>query len=394
MMPMESTGTTFMESTLGEVHTFTPTELTTMMPDPSMNPDSDSDMATSSPDASSDADTSMVYTDSPDTSMVYTDSPDTSMVYQYTDSPTEMSTQMPDTSMVYQYTDSPTEMSTQMPETSMVYQYTDSPTEMSTQMPDVCDNHLDIALHTSSWGNEIEWELEGCSGTGYSAHNFYMLECCLPFGTYTLHCTDSYGDGWNGGYLMINGEKYCHDFTTGHSQTVSVDIGPTTTPEVIDTSDCIDTAMILQSSSWGNEITWNIADICMGTGYGNYQTNALSCCLPTGEYELECVDSWGDGWHGAYIEIDGHRYCEDFTWGHTQTETVVFGTPSETEIASKLSVNMNSDWFPIVAIVSGSLNLIFAVLFSFYCIRACCCSRFSEKEQDQVYAALLDDDEV
>lgn len=317
--------------------------------------------------------------------------------------PTSMSTQMPDADMTSSpgiptsWTPStsmasPSEMSTEMPDTSMVYQYTDSPTEMSTQMPEVCDNHLEMALHTSSWGEEIEWELEGCSGSGYSAHNFFMIECCLPYGTYTLHCTDSYGDGWNNGYLMINGEKYCHDFTTGHSQTVSVEIGPTTTPEVIDVSNCVDAEMTLQTSSWGNEITWNIADIFMGTGYSSHSTNALSCCLPAGEYELECVDSWGDGWHGGYIEIDGHRYCEEFTWGHTQTETVIFGTPyMETEIASGLSMNMNSHWFPIVAVISGSLNLIFAIVFSFYCMRACCCNQNSEKEQ--LYA-LLDDDEV
>ena len=28
-------------------------------------------------------------------------------------------------------------------------------------------------------------------------------------GDYELICKDSYGDGWNGGYITINGKRYC-----------------------------------------------------------------------------------------------------------------------------------------------------------------------------------------
>lgn len=29
-------------------------------------------------------------------------------------------------------------------------------------------------------------------------------------------------------------------------------------------------------------------------------------------YTLVCIDSYGDGWHGGYVKIDGVKYCETF----------------------------------------------------------------------------------
>ena len=49
-------------------------------------------------------------------------------------------------------------------------------------------------------------------------------KCCLASGTYTLNCKDSYGDGWNGGYIIISGTKYCDDFN-GKSKTEQIVVG-------------------------------------------------------------------------------------------------------------------------------------------------------------------------
>ena len=38
---------------------------------------------------------------------------------------------------------------------------------------------------------------------------------------------DSYGDGWHGGYLEINGQKYCEDFTTGSEKQADLTVGST-----------------------------------------------------------------------------------------------------------------------------------------------------------------------
>ena len=48
----------------------------------------------------------------------------------------------------------------------------------------------------------------------YTDYTEYIEECCLTAGVYTLKCQDSYGDGWHGGFIEIQGTKYCDDFTS------------------------------------------------------------------------------------------------------------------------------------------------------------------------------------
>ena len=81
-----------------------------------------------------------------------------------------------------------------------------------------------IELKTVYWGHEISWELlpqdpndplilSSCPpppNTHYSSGATYPHNCQLTAGNkYELYCRDSYGDGWNGGYLTIQGTKYC-----------------------------------------------------------------------------------------------------------------------------------------------------------------------------------------
>ena len=41
------------------------------------------------------------------------------------------------------------------------------------------------------------------------------------------------------------------------------------------------------------------------------------CCLSPKEYTLTCRDSQKRGWQGGYIEIQGHKHCQDFFVGYT-----------------------------------------------------------------------------
>jgi hypothetical protein len=98
-----------------------------------------------------------------------------------------------------------------------------------------------VAMHTNAWGSEISWAIGSVcsSGTTYGDHQSYEEPCCLPSGTYELTCSDSYGDGWNGGHIEIDGASYCDDFAQGNSKTVSIIVGeeaPTATPTATPTS--------------------------------------------------------------------------------------------------------------------------------------------------------------
>ena len=91
------------------------------------------------------------------------------------------------------------------------------------------DVSVDILLNTKSYGYEISWSLgENCtSGAAgsYGSHQEYPKSCSLPRGEYTLSCKDSYGDGWNGGRIKIQGQTYCEKFTQGTEMSVQLTIG-------------------------------------------------------------------------------------------------------------------------------------------------------------------------
>ena len=84
-----------------------------------------------------------------------------------------------------------------------------------------------IKVVTSSWGYENSYAIGTCVSQGvYSNNNNYEEECCLAPGSYAMDCKCSFGDGWHGGYVEINGVKYCDDFTSGHEKQVEVSWGP------------------------------------------------------------------------------------------------------------------------------------------------------------------------
>ena len=83
-----------------------------------------------------------------------------------------------------------------------------------------------ISLSTMEYGDEVSWSLGSCDSldVDYADYTTYDPTCCLTPGTYTLHCIDDYDDGWHGGYIQINGTRYCDDFNHGAEKTVQVSV--------------------------------------------------------------------------------------------------------------------------------------------------------------------------
>ena len=46
----------------------------------------------------------------------------------------------------------------------------------------------------------------------------------MPAGEQTLTCKDSYGDGWHGGFIKINGKTFCKKFRAGKESKSPVQI--------------------------------------------------------------------------------------------------------------------------------------------------------------------------
>jgi hypothetical protein len=79
---------------------------------------------------------------------------------------------------------------------------------------------------------------------------------------------------------------------------------------------------MMVTKSFGSEVSWVIwsedfyvdgSVICEGSGYeSNSNTTAPDCDLVEGErYYINCTDSYGDGWHGGYLQVGADQVCGD-----------------------------------------------------------------------------------
>ena len=80
-----------------------------------------------------------------------------------------------------------------------------------------------MTMKTFEYGDESSWTLADCSSEDtYGNYQEYSQQCCLTHGSYTLECKDSYADGWHGGYIKVDGVKYCESFSTGSVMTSEI----------------------------------------------------------------------------------------------------------------------------------------------------------------------------
>ena len=52
----------------------------------------------------------------------------------------------------------------------------------------------------------------------YGSNQVYTEQCCQPEGNYQLVCKDVHGNGWHGGFVRINGKRYCRKFKNGNEK--------------------------------------------------------------------------------------------------------------------------------------------------------------------------------
>lgn len=190
-----------------------------------------------------------------------------------------------------------------------------APTTPAPTTPDPSQVCKTINTVTQAWGYEISWTVGSCySDRQYSSQSQYSQNCCQPEGDWPVSCSDSYGDGWHGGYIEIDGERFCEDFTWGTEQ----DGGTVEWCE--DPKVCLDVKTV--TKAWGYENSWTIGDCSSEQQYTSYSEFTQECCLRSEDLALTCDCSYGDGWHNGYLEINGQRYCETFLDGYTTTEAV------------------------------------------------------------------------
>ena len=66
--------------------------------------------------------------------------------------------------------------------------------------------------------------------------------------------------------------------------------------------------------------------ICKGTTeHKNTKTYIAECIIVPGNYTLKCMAIDHHGWAGGFIEINGKKYCNDFSELETHEDIIISG---------------------------------------------------------------------
>ena len=85
---------------------------------------------------------------------------------------------------------------------------------------------VDITCDGGSYQSEVAWSITDCDGnlivSGGAPHSTVCND--LP-ADYVVVLSDSWGDGWNGNVLTIDGTSYTLDFTNDDGSSASFGVG-------------------------------------------------------------------------------------------------------------------------------------------------------------------------
>ncbi|MGC6428479.1 MAG: hypothetical protein ACON4D_02820, partial [Flavobacteriales bacterium] len=155
-----------------------------------------------------------------------------------------------------------------------------------------CISGTAVVYTAGTWAEENSFTISDCDGN-VLAEMFSGADgfnSCVELGeNYTVSLADSYGDGWTGGVLSIGGVSYTVDAGSSYDEIV----GSCGVAGCMDATAC----------------NYNM-DATFDDGSCTYAEEGLDCdgaCLDGGAV-LVMEDSYGDGWNGAALTINGVDY--------------------------------------------------------------------------------------
>ncbi|MGB0588689.1 MAG: lamin tail domain-containing protein [Myxococcota bacterium] len=211
-----------------------------------------------------------------------------------------------------------------------------------------------MEIYGGAFGSEMGYEImdeEGVvvhSDSGFPSNQMSSTTFDLPRGVYSFKMTDSFGDGWNGGYATLSyqwagaadelvvldqatigtGSAGAEDFTINcneceaecapDAECGSDGCGGSCGSGCAGDQVCIQggycasgTCSIIvtvDSAGFADEIGWNLVggggvSVGSGSGYSNNTSVSEEIVLNAGNYGIELSDSFGDGWHGGTITV-------------------------------------------------------------------------------------------
>ena len=169
---------------------------------------------------------------------------------------------------------------------------------------------LQIVVGGGSWDSEISWSLvDGATGGAAFALSggaeTIEINCEPACTTVSLDLVDSYGDGWNGGFVSFDGTDYTIEDGDAASYEICVDL-----------EGCTD--IIYTAGSWSSENSWSVSDAdgnVLGA-FGNESGYVGNCetpgCMDADDCNYNPDATADDGSCGAYD--DSTYSCYYYVW--------------------------------------------------------------------------------
>ena len=206
---------------------------------------------------------------------------------------------------------------------------------------------VNVVCDGGSWQSEVSWEIYGADGSLFASGGAPYSDCLDNFPEdYYVMMYDSYGDGWNGNTIAIDGTSY--ELSGGASACGGSCPSGCTDPvaENYDPSALADdgsceyggcTPVTCDGGSWQGEVSWEIYDASSGTLFASGGAPYSDCLdnFPSSYYVM-MYDSYGDGWNGNVITIGDDAYTID-TGASACGGDCPAGDPSNTNTANSRS---------------------------------------------------------
>jgi hypothetical protein len=223
-----------------------------------------------------------------------------------------------------------------------------------------------LYICTFSNGGQVELQIVDDQGNEIAYYSglsngqiFYSTLCLQPGVCYTANMINNSGPfGWSNGYFWINGtggqyinaepgandqfasQVFSIDGTCGSvvvygcTDPTASNYNPDATVEDYSCDYSIDcdlntVTITVVTQTWGTEMGWNLTDesgavVYSGSGIGSWSWSEQQICLPSGCYQFNMSDSWGDGWNGGYYMIsgDGYYYEGGLLYGSSASDDI------------------------------------------------------------------------
>jgi hypothetical protein len=172
-----------------------------------------------------------------------------------------------------------------------------------------CDGDV-VTVDGGSYQSEVSWNISDCDGTILFEGGAPYSACLDLPENFVINMFDSYGDGWNGNIMNING-----DGTNNGTGILTIAMGSESTHIVGSCEsepECEDVVLTCGGGSYQTEVGWTITDADGNVvAEGGAPFDGSVCLSVDGCYDVNMVDSWGDGWNGNTLNVGGAEFTID-----------------------------------------------------------------------------------